>query len=159
MGAGEGSRQIKEIESMSNRRFRIAAAALVIAAGAATVTAGSFEGEGPERRGRHGGVRRCLAAAELTEEQKQAARAAFEAARPAIESARGALRADHDALRALIDAENPDANAIGAQVMKIEADRKALRAEVAKAAESAAADLTDEQRSLLEGCMRGQGRP
>jgi Spy/CpxP family protein refolding chaperone len=145
---------------MSNRRFRIAAAALVMAVVcAATLTAGSLEGAGQERRGRHGGMRRCLAVAELTEEQKQAARAAFEAARPAIETARGALRADKDALRALIDAENPDANAIGAQVLKIEADKKALRAEVAKAAESAKADLTDEQRNLLEGCMRSQGRP
>lgn len=144
---------------MSNRRFRIAAAALVVAAaGAATLTAGSLEGEGPERRERHGGIRRCLAAAELTDEQKQVARAAFEAARPAIETARTTLRADHDALRALIDAENPDAGAIGAQVLKIEADKKALRAEVAMAAETVKADLTEEQRSLLEGCMRGQGR-
>src|SRR5262245_36119177 len=108
---------------MSNRPFRIAAATLVIvAAGAASLFAGSPEGA---RRGRHG-LGRCLAAAELTDTQKEAARAAFEAARPSIDAAREALRADHDALRALIEAENPDPTAIGAQVLKIEAGRKAM---------------------------------
>jgi Spy/CpxP family protein refolding chaperone len=140
---------------MSNRPFRIAAAALVIAAaGAASLSAGSPEGQG--RRGRHG-VGRCLAAAELTDAQREAARAAFEAARPAIDAARDTLRADHEAFRALIEAENPDPAAVGAAALKVEASRKAIRVEVAKAAESVKADLSEEQRSLLEGCMRGSG--
>jgi Spy/CpxP family protein refolding chaperone len=142
---------------MSHRTVRIAVAAFVIAAaGAATLSAGSPEGGG--RRGRHS-VGRCLAAADLTDAQKEAARSAFEAARPSIEAAREMLRADHEALRDLIEAENPDPTAIGNAVLKVEAGRKAIRAEVAKAAETVKGDLSDEQRSLLEGCMRGAGFP
>ena len=100
------------------------------------------------------GYLRCLHVVGLTDGQKADVKALLEAAKPGMEALHAALKADREALRAALGATSPDACAIGAAVLKVEADLKAIGEELKKLRAAIEALLTPEQKAKLEGCLQ-----
>ncbi|MBK9089785.1 MAG: Spy/CpxP family protein refolding chaperone [Holophagales bacterium] len=122
------------------------------------------------RGGREGapgrGIRAALAALDLTDAQKEKVRALFESEKPKYETLRQEGRTAREALRAAASAEKPDPAAVGAAFLRVDANRKTVKAERAGSKEKLEALLTAEQKAKLEGwraahrqARRGAGGP
>lgn len=135
---------------MSSRLFRLVPAVLVLAG----LAASTFAQEAPERRrpARHR-FPLCLHVLDLTAEQKAEVFAILEAARPALREGLAAVAAAREALRAALDAEPPDACAIGGAAIAVDEALAALREGREAVLEQLAAILTPEQLARLEGCL------
>jgi Spy/CpxP family protein refolding chaperone len=86
----------------------------------------------------------------LTEEQRTAARQIFQDARTAAQPIREQIRPQAEQLRTLLDGANPDAAAVGALVVAIDAQRDQLRAIREGAMDDLRALLTPEQQAQLD---------
>ncbi len=127
------------------------AAALALALAAAPLLAAA---PAPGPKGPLAGYLHCLGVAGLTDVQKADVKALLEAARPGTEALLATLKSDREALRAAVTAATPDACAVGAALLKVEADLKAI-GEDGKALRTAIeALLTPEQKLKLEGCLK-----
>ena len=96
----------------------------------------------------------CLAVVGLTDQQKADTKAILEASRPVIEGLAAQLAADAKSLKVLVDA-GKDPCAIGAAVLKVGADEKALKDAFVKIGTSIEALLTAEQKAKFQGCLAG----
>ena len=104
------------------------------------------------RPGRHH-FRACLSILDLTEEQKVAIVGILEAARPALEADAAAVHAARETLRAALEAEPPDACAIGNDALAVQAAVAAFREERDLVKAQIVATLTPEQQDRFEGCL------
>jgi len=107
--------------------------------------------------GRHLG--RLMRALDLTEDQKESAKAIFEATRAEAEPIREAQRERHEALRTLLDGDSPDAAEVGALVIAMHEGRAAMKAlhdaAFAEFKDLLTVDQLDKLESLEE--RRGEG--
>ena len=100
------------------------------------------------------GYLRCLGVVGLTDVQKADVRELLEAAKPKMETLHATLKADREALRAAITAATPDPCAVGAALLKVEDDLKAIGEEAKALRTAIEALLTPEQKAKLEGCLK-----
>lgn len=127
--------------------------------------AGAAEGEAGEGLHRRLPLRRLAIFLDLTEAQITEGQAIVDAARAEAEPLRAETRDLALALREALDAAEPDAAAVGALVVDLDANRDALRAIFDGAVEEFEAILTPEQierfeilREAIETFFRGLGR-
>jgi Spy/CpxP family protein refolding chaperone len=134
----------------TTRRLTTGAVALsLLLAGSAALAGQGFRGGREGTPGR--GLRAALATLELTDDQKAKAKALFEAEKPAFEALRQEGRAARETLKASSAAATPDPAAVGAAYLRVEAHRKAVRAQREASRGKLEALLTAEQRAKLEG--------
>ena len=134
----------------TTRRLTTGAVALgLLLAGSAAFAGQGFRGGREGAPGR--GLRAALATLELTDDQKAKTKALFEAEKPAFESLRQEGRAAREALKASAAAAAPDPAAVGAAYLRVDAHRKAVRAQREASREKLEALLTAEQRAKLDG--------
>jgi Spy/CpxP family protein refolding chaperone len=142
------------------RTFTILAVALCLVAGL-TVTAlaqgpgRGHGGPGAHRGGHHGGhhgppIERLARFLALTDEQIEAAKAIREATEAQVAPIRQAQKALHEELRTLLDAEAPDATAVGEVAIELHEGREQIHALREQAKADFEALLTAEQRDKLE---------
>lgn len=103
--------------------------------------------KGPSR------LQKCLSIVGLSDGQKTQIRSIFEAARPELEALHQTLAADRQALKSAIEAVPQDACAIGGALVKVQASKKAVRAELEETRAAVVAVLTPDQKAKLEGCL------
>jgi Spy/CpxP family protein refolding chaperone len=148
----------------TTRRLSTASVALgLILAGSAALAQGYHGGrEGAPGRG----IRAALATLDLTADQKTKVRALFEAEKPKYEALRQEGKTARQALRAAVDAEKADPLTVGAAFLRVDANRKTLRAERTASLQKLQALLTAEQKAKLDGWIaanrqarRGAGGP
>ena len=96
----------------------------------------------------------CLRIVDLTDAQKADVKALVEAARPKLEALHATRKADREALVAAATAATPDPCVVGAAFLKVEADTKAIGAELKTLFTAIEALLTPEQKAKLEGCLK-----
>jgi Spy/CpxP family protein refolding chaperone len=98
-------------------------------------------------------LRECLAILDLSDQQKTDIQAVFDAARPTLESDVAAVRAARQTLEAAVQANPPDACAIGTDVLALKTAREILSAERESVRDQVFAILTPEQQMRLQGCL------
>ena len=98
-------------------------------------------------------LRRCLVVLDLTDAQKADIKAVFDAAKPQFEALAATLKADRDALKTDLSKTPPDPCAIGNDVLKLHADREAMRTFLGGVKDQMLALLTDAQKAKLAGCL------
>ena len=135
---------------MKKTVFRLIPAAFLIAGMAAS----SLAQEAPQHRRpvRHR-LPLCLFVLDLTAEQRTQIHAILDAARPEFQADHAAVAAARELLRAALDAEPPDACAIGEAAIGVDAALEAFREDLESAKAQIAALLTPEQLARLEGCL------
>ena len=135
---------------MKNRLVRLVPAALLIAG----LAAASLAQDAPTHRrpARHR-FPLCLHLLDLTPEQKTQVAAILDAVRPELQADQAAIAAAREVLRAALDAEPPDACAIGEAAIGVDAALDALREDVVAMRTQIAALLTPEQLEKFEGCL------
>ncbi len=133
------------------RNLRFTLAALPLAGLLALPAIGGPGGPGP---GFHP-VRAALRQLDLTDQQKEQVKAAFQASRPNLQKLRDTMRADHDTLNGLVTAPTRDYAAIGKAFATVHDDREALKAERQKLQAAIQSVLTPEQKAKLDGFGHG----
>ncbi len=123
-------------------------------AGSAALAGQGFRGGREGAPGR--GLRATLAALDLTDAQKARVKELLDVERPKYEALRQEGRAAREALRTAAKSETPDPAAIGNAFLRVDAHRKALRAERESSRQKLEALLTPEQRAKLEGIREGR---
>lgn len=112
---------------------------------------------GPARAGRAQeaarAYRAALAQVGLTPGQKAHIKALVTKERPTLESLRGRQQISAAALQALLQAPNPDPTAVGNALLKLRADRMAVRAEMKNLRRQTVAVLTPTQKARLNGYL------
>ena len=129
-----------------------AAAALAVALVAAPLLAVEAPPAAP--KGPLAGYLRCLGIVGLTDDQKADVKELLDAAKPEMETLLATLRTDRAALRTAVAAATPDPCAVGAAVLEVEADMKAIREATKELRTAIEALLTPEQKAKLEGCLK-----
>lgn len=104
-----------------------------------------------------GPIMHCLRILDLSQEQKDAIKAAVEAEAPKLKALHETLRADREALKALVDATTQDPCAIGTAFLKVRTDEEAIRTELQAFRTTIEGILTAEQKLVLQGCIAGGG--
>ena len=110
--------------------------------------------------GRHGGFnRRALASLDLSDDQKAKIKAVFEAEKPTFQALRTEGQAARQALRTVAGSTTPDPAQVGQAYLRLDANRKAARAERQKVHASVNALLTpDQQARLASSLSNARGR-
>ena len=98
-------------------------------------------------------VRECLRILDLTDDQKASIQAIFDAAEPTLQADADAVKAARQTLKTALEANPPDACAIGADALALKSARETLRAERESVLQQVEATLTPDQVSRLEGCL------
>ena len=98
-------------------------------------------------------VRECLRILDLTDDQKASIQAIFDAALPTLQADVDAVKAARETLKTALEADPPDACAIGADALALKSARETLRAERESVRQQVEATLTPDQVSRLEGCL------
>jgi Spy/CpxP family protein refolding chaperone len=103
-------------------------------------------------RARHH-LRECLSILNLTDQQKTDIQAILDAAAPTLQADVDAVKAAHQTLKDALDANPPDACAIGADALAAKAARETLRTDREAVRTQIEGTLTPEQLARLEGCL------
>jgi Spy/CpxP family protein refolding chaperone len=98
-------------------------------------------------------VRECLRILDLSDDQKAQIQAIFDAAAPTLQADSDAVKAARETLKTALEANPPDACAIGADALALKSARDTLRAERESVRQQVEATLTPDQVSRLEGCL------
>ena len=98
-------------------------------------------------------LRECLSILDLSDDQKASIQAILDAAAPTIQADADAVRAARQTLKAALDANPPDACAIGADALAVKSARETLQAERESVRQQVEATLTPDQVARLEGCL------
>lgn len=99
-------------------------------------------------------LRGALGSVDLSQEQKDKVKALFEAAKPGLHQLRDQMTGDRAALKNALAAEKPDPATVGAALLRVEATKKAIKADLDKARKGLDAILTPEQRSKFDGYVQ-----
>jgi Spy/CpxP family protein refolding chaperone len=136
----------------TTRRLATGAMALsLLLAGSAADAGQGFRGGREGAPGR--GIRAALASLDLTDDQKEKLKELRESERPKYEALRLEGRTAREALRTTAASGTPDPATVGAAYLRVDAHRKAMRAERESTRQKLEALLTAEQRAKLEGWM------
>ena len=111
----------------------------------------------PTQPGFPGPFGRCLEVVDLSEGQKEQIRSIFSSSQ--LQTLRQELRTDQEALRDAVQAAQPDPCTVGAAMLKVAADEKAIDAENARLRTKIEAVLTPDQKLKFSGCMDALNRP
>ena len=98
-------------------------------------------------------LRECLAIVDLTDAEKASIQAILDAAAPTIQADADAVRTARQTLQAALEANPPDACAIGADALALKSARETLRGERQTVLQQVEATLQPDQVSRLEGCL------
>jgi len=98
-------------------------------------------------------LRECLSILDLTDAEKNALQAIFDAATPTVQADVAAVKAARETLKTALEANPPDACAIGADTLALKSARETLSAERDSIRQQVEAALTPDQVSRLEGCL------
>jgi Spy/CpxP family protein refolding chaperone len=102
------------------------------------------------------GIRAALATLDLSQDQKDKIKASFEARKPELQTLGAKAKTDRQALDALLAAPNPDPAAVGAAMLKVHANRQAMRTQMETMRTDLDAILTPEQQAKLKGYHAAQ---
>lgn len=139
----------------TTRRLATTAVALgLFLAGSAALAGQGFRGGREGAPGR--GLWATLAALDLTDAQKAGVKELLAVERPKLDALRQEGRAAREALRTAAKSETPDPATVGTAFLRVDAHRKALRAERESSRQKLEALLTPEQRAKLEGIREGR---
>ncbi len=97
---------------------------------------------------------KCLKIIQLTDDQQAQIKAILQTEKPKLEALHTQIVADRQALKTAIEAVPQDNCAIGAALVKVGADKKAIEAEHQFIRTSVEALLTSEQLAKLQGCLQ-----
>jgi Spy/CpxP family protein refolding chaperone len=126
-----------------------AVALSLLLAGSAALAGQGFRGG---REGAPGkGLRAALAMLELSDAQKEKVKELLEGERAKYEALRQEGRSAREALRTAAKAATPDPAAVGTAFLRVDAHRKAMRAERESSRQKLESLLTAGQRAKLEG--------
>ena len=98
-------------------------------------------------------LRECLAIVDLTDAEKASIQAILDAAAPTIQADGDAVKTARQTLQTALEANPPDACAIGADALALKSARETLRAERQAVLQQVEAALRPDQVSRLEGCL------
>jgi Spy/CpxP family protein refolding chaperone len=98
-------------------------------------------------------LRECLSILDLTDKQKSDIQAVVDAAVPTLQADVDALKAARQILKDALDANPPDACAIGADALAARAAREKLRSDREAVRTQIEGTLTPDQVARLEGCL------
>lgn len=98
-------------------------------------------------------LRECLSILDLSDQQKADIQAILEAAAPTLEADAAALKAARQTLKDALEANPPDACAIGADALAARAARETLRTDREAVRAQIEGKLTPDQLARLEGCL------
>lgn len=103
----------------------------------------------------HGGkFLKCLSILNLSDAQKADIKEILDAEKPILQGLAATLRTDAAALKAALQATPPDGCAIGNALLKVHADKVAIRTELEKIKTNVEAVMTPEQKAKFEGCLQ-----
>jgi Spy/CpxP family protein refolding chaperone len=114
----------------------------------AQMAKGAWGGNRTERA-----YQRILARLDLSQDQKSKIDALLAAEKPTLQQLAQQLKGDAAALRAAVNADQPDATAVGTALLKVHADGKGLRAELQKVRQGTEAVLSPEQRGTFNAYL------
>jgi Spy/CpxP family protein refolding chaperone len=135
-----------------SKSFIISAAlSLLIAAPAALAQTASAPRPGP--------FLRCLSILGLSDAQKADIKLVVETAKPALQGLGQTLKTDAQALKAALEQNPPDGCVIGADLLRVHADKAAIRTELETIKTNVEAVLTAEQKAKFEGCLQAHRPP
>jgi Spy/CpxP family protein refolding chaperone len=98
-------------------------------------------------------LRECLSIVDLTDAEKTSIQAILEAAAPTLQADADAVKAARQTLKTALEANPPDACAIGADALALKSARETLQAERQTVLQQVEATLQPDQVSRLEGCL------
>lgn len=98
-------------------------------------------------------LRECLSILDLSDQQKSDIQAILDAAAPTLQADVDALKAARQTLKDALDANPPDACAIGADALAAKAARETLQTDREAVRQQIEGTLTPEQLARLEGCL------
>lgn len=98
-------------------------------------------------------LRECLSILDLSDQQKADIQAILEAAAPTLQADADAVKTARLTLTAALEANPPDACAIGADALALKGARETLRSERESVRQQVEATLTPDQVARLEGCL------
>jgi len=98
-------------------------------------------------------LRECLSIIDLTDAEKASIQAILDAAAPTLQADADAARAARETLKTALEANPPDACAIGADALALRSARETLQAERQSVLQQVEATLLPDQVSRLEGCL------
>jgi Spy/CpxP family protein refolding chaperone len=134
------------------RLVHVLASALLAAATAGAAAAQSAPA--PSTPPMHlGGFGRCLALLNLSQSQQDAIQQFLAAEKPTLTALHGQIKADAQTLKADSTAASPNAATIGADYLKVTADRQAMAAERQKILDTISGQLNQSQSATFQACM------
>ena len=98
-------------------------------------------------------LRECLSILDLSDAQKAQIQGILDAAAPTLQADADAVRSARQTLKAALEANPPDACAIGTDALAVKSARETLRAERESVRQQVEATLTPDQVARLEGCL------
>jgi Spy/CpxP family protein refolding chaperone len=98
-------------------------------------------------------ILKCLAIVDLTADQKTQIKAIVETTLPKLQALGQTVQADRLALKTALEATPQDNCAIGAALVKLTTDEKAVGTELQNLRKAIIALLTPEQKAKLDGCL------
>jgi Spy/CpxP family protein refolding chaperone len=102
---------------------------------------------------------KCLSILGLSDTQKADIKQVLETEKPVVAGLVATLKTDGAALKAALEQNPPNGCAIGTALLKVQADKTALRTEAEKIRTNVEALLTAEQKAKLEGCLQAHRPP
>jgi Spy/CpxP family protein refolding chaperone len=136
-------------------RIRLApvlASALLVAATAAAQSAPS-QSTPPMH---FGGFGRCLGHLNLAQGQQDAIQQFLAAEKPTLQTLQGQIKADSQTLKTDSTAATPSSATVGADYLKVTADRQALAAERQKILDFISGQLNQDQKMAFQACFEGR---
>ena len=100
-----------------------------------------------------GGFGRCLSQLNLSQSQQDAIQQFLAAEKPTLETLHGQIKADAQTLKADSTATTPSAATVGADYLKVSADRQAFAAERQKILDTISSQLNQSQSATFQACM------
>jgi Spy/CpxP family protein refolding chaperone len=98
-------------------------------------------------------LRECLAIIDLTDSEKASIQTILDAAAPTLQADADAVKTARQTLKAALEANPPDACAIGADALALKSARETLRTDRQTVLQQVEATLQPDQVSRLEGCI------
>jgi Spy/CpxP family protein refolding chaperone len=138
----------RKLFMVKNIGLAVGTVVLATALGAGTAFA-QAQGGGPFARG----IRAALATLDLSQDQKDKIKASFGARKPELQTLGAKAKTDRQALETLLAAPNPDPAAVGAAMLKVHANRQAMRTQMETMRADLNAILTPEQQANLKGYL------
>ena len=138
--------------SETGLKFGAIGLAALLSGGWVLAALGAGQGTG-SHWGVAGRYRTALKRLRLSPTQEDAIRGLIAAEKPALATLQDQRRESRAALKAILQADQPDPAAVGTAILKVRADRRALRAELMKVHDATVAQLTPDQKVRFDAYL------